>query len=439
MADLNKEWEQATLISSKEWDDAAPLTKGSDRSWTDVPGEAISNILPSTGRLIKGVVEPVLHPVKTLEGISRMARGGLGISSEEAPAWEATKQFFVNRYGSEDALKKTIATDPMGFAADISTILSGGGALAARTPGTIGKIGAAVRGIGETINPITAPIKAGVGVLNKVAEGNTASNLYQSALKPSTALSVEERLKRVKTGLDERIPVSEKGMAQLEEGIQGLNRDVSQIIATAANQNKTISKAKLTDELDKLQNFYIENYADPRPYVGAIDRVKNGMVLSKPNDIPIIQAQSVKQSIYKEIKDAYDAAKKAGPTPNLAGGVAARKNLARAIKQEIEGIVPEVKDLNARESAMIGLDSSIERAVSRISNWDVLGLAAPVVGAAAGVSPTSKIATTLAYRVIGSPYMKSRLAIALSKKRTAPESIGPASQALRATDLLAEQ
>lgn len=434
-------WDEGAVTKAPAgWDEAAsPASAASGRSWSDIPGEAVSNIIPSSVNLAKGMVEPILSPIKTLESISKVARGALGISPEEQPAWEATKQFFANRYGGVENLKKTMAEDPAGFVMDLSTVLTGGGSLAAKAPGMLGKAGATARAVGEAVNPVTAPFRAGAGLLNKVARGKTPGNLYQSALKPSTVLSAEERLKRVRTGLAERIPVTEKGMAQLEEGIQGLNRDVSQIIATAQNQNKTISKAKLVNELDKMQNFYIENYADPRPYVSAIDRVKNGLSLTKPADIPIMQAQGIKQTIYKEIKGSYDAAKKMGPTPNMEGGVAARKSLARNIKQEIESIVPEVKGLNARESAMLGLNESIERAVGRINNWDLLGLAAPVVGAAAGTTVPTKIATTLAYRILGSPYMKSKLAIALSKTRSVPKSLTATTPALRTTDLLTGQ
>lgn len=408
-----------------------------ERQWSDVPGEALSNVIPSAGKFASGAIQPLLHPVKTMEGISRVARGALGINKEEQQTWDATKQFFVDRYGSEEALKKTIATDPVGFAADVSTILTAGGSLAGKAPGLLGKVGTGLSTAGEWTNPATIPLKAGAAVANKVASSSIPTNLYTSALKPSTALTAEERIKRVKTALREQIPVSEYGLQKLEEGISDLNRDVSHIVVDATMSGKYINKKSLMDKLDGLNEYYATNYLDPRPYMTAVEKAKEGLNL-KPDRIPLGQAQSIKQTIYSEIKNAYDSAKKVGAEQEATGFVTARKNLAFNIKQELENVVPEIKNLNARESAMISLNESIEKAVGRISNWDLLGLAAPVVGAAGGATPISKVSVTLLYRILGNPTVKSNLAIALSKTRKVSPMAGAIPLATRGANLLTE-
>jgi len=62
---------------------ATTPTSSKKRSWSSVPGEALSNVGSSAVNLAKGIVQPLIHPVQTMEGISRVARGGLGISPKK--------------------------------------------------------------------------------------------------------------------------------------------------------------------------------------------------------------------------------------------------------------------------------------------------------------------------------------------------------------------
>ena len=113
--------------------------------WSEVPMEAIKNIPQSGMALGKGLYDAATSPIETGKAIGGILRGGMqkalpdqvtewaissGLSPDSRPqaeqAWEAIK----GRYGSEDALKQTISSDPVGVAADISTILTGAGGLA---------------------------------------------------------------------------------------------------------------------------------------------------------------------------------------------------------------------------------------------------------------------------------------------------------------------
>jgi len=137
MADLAKEWESAVPLT--EWDEAEPLEWNrptfcpSGRTWSSVPRKRY----PIYHRLrldwVRGLLSLCSIPCRRWR-VYLALPWWLGISPEEAPAWEATKQFFANRYGGEEELKNTIATDPVGFLTDISTVLTGGGSLAAGRP-----------------------------------------------------------------------------------------------------------------------------------------------------------------------------------------------------------------------------------------------------------------------------------------------------------------
>ena len=70
-------------------------------------------------------------------------------------------QFFMDRYGNTEALKKTIATDPVGTLGDAATVLTAGGAGLARAPGKLASVTS--KGLlkaGNAVNPISAVTKS---------------------------------------------------------------------------------------------------------------------------------------------------------------------------------------------------------------------------------------------------------------------------------------
>lgn len=158
---------------------------GKKRSWLDVPVEAVTNVVPSAINLASGIYEAVTNPVQTAKGIVDIGAGALqnvlpqGVvdfvnrfdKNPEArnraiAAADAVGGFYKDRYGSEEAFKKTMATDPVGFAADLSTLLSGGATATARVApaaSTALATGAKFTNPMNAIVPVvTAPVKAGV-------------------------------------------------------------------------------------------------------------------------------------------------------------------------------------------------------------------------------------------------------------------------------------
>jgi len=107
--------------------------------------------------------------VATGQALGSLLLGGLGkigVIPEEPQTkarFEAITQFFKERYGSKEALEKTITDDPVGFAMDISAVVGGGGAIlkgagAASKVGALTKAGAAVEKAGMAIEPISASV-----------------------------------------------------------------------------------------------------------------------------------------------------------------------------------------------------------------------------------------------------------------------------------------
>jgi len=161
---------------------------GAGRSWSDVPGEALRNIPQSAANFGKAIVQPILHPIDTLTalkdigvGLGSKALSAAGVpmdpekqAEREAPA-DAVGKFFKDRYGSVEGIKNTLATDPVGAAADVATVLTGGGAAAARAPGIVGKAGQVIKSAGQMIDPLRAPgaLMKGTGKIAAEALGVT--------------------------------------------------------------------------------------------------------------------------------------------------------------------------------------------------------------------------------------------------------------------------
>lgn len=138
-------------------------------NWSDVPGQAAKNFLPSAVQFGKDIVEPFLSPIETIKNIGTIGQGyaqKLGVSigpddPQATAAADAVSGHFADRYGSGEGFKRALATDPVGVAGDLSTVISGGSGLAARVPGVAGRATRAVSAAGRAIDPLTLPLMAG--------------------------------------------------------------------------------------------------------------------------------------------------------------------------------------------------------------------------------------------------------------------------------------
>lgn len=164
----------------------APKPAIPKRSLFEAGTEAIENIPASAVQYGKSMLEAVTSPIETAGTLIDIMAGGaykalpkkvqnFVRSIETNPealdrAINAANQFggqMAQRYGSYDAIKNTLATDPVGFAADFSTILSGGAGIARKT-GAV-KTAQRLTKAADVTNPINVLAPVGRGV-RKVAE-----------------------------------------------------------------------------------------------------------------------------------------------------------------------------------------------------------------------------------------------------------------------------
>ena len=172
---------------------AAPMVAQERRNYSaiETPIEAIKNIPQSAVKFGAGIAEAITSPIKTLGGLWDAAAGGLRAAVPEKVRNfideidnnpDATKRIsdtanaiggmYKDRYGDFESIKRSVAEDPVGVAADLSAVLTGGGAAAAKAGSlspTLARAGSAISKAGSAINPANAitpliqkPIEVGV-------------------------------------------------------------------------------------------------------------------------------------------------------------------------------------------------------------------------------------------------------------------------------------
>jgi hypothetical protein len=149
--------------------------------------KVLPNIIPSTARGLRDIGTAIVHPAETLKAMGSIAAGGvakgLGVEPEtiygrpgDIEKFETAGQFFKNRYGSLDAIKKTVEEDPFGVLMDVSGVASGVGT-GLRVAGTAGKVsrlgeaGRVLETVGRVTDPLQATGKAAVAVGGAVKKG----------------------------------------------------------------------------------------------------------------------------------------------------------------------------------------------------------------------------------------------------------------------------
>lgn len=172
-----------------------PTIENPDKPWESFEkkeelgwGEALvrgAEALPSsTVGVASDVYEAVTNPIDTGDMILNLMSGGLqhilpeGITegildSENKEIASQVGEYYSNKYGSEEEIKKAIATDPASILADLATIMTAGGGAVAKL-GQVSKlekvadIGKKVSKASSYVDPLSLAAK-GVGTAGYVA------------------------------------------------------------------------------------------------------------------------------------------------------------------------------------------------------------------------------------------------------------------------------
>lgn len=159
---------------------ATPVSSGvpgprKEYGLAEVPGQAIANLPASAKRFAGGIYEAVTNPIQTVKGVLDVGAGALqkalpdsvvkfvnqfDASPEAAAraveAANAVGGMYKDRYGSYEGIKRTLAEDPVGAAADLSTLLTGGSMATSRIAPNVSQ---GLQSAAVATNPLSAVTK----------------------------------------------------------------------------------------------------------------------------------------------------------------------------------------------------------------------------------------------------------------------------------------
>ena len=252
------------------------------RSFADVPGEALANVGPSAVNFYKGLMTAITNPAQTAMGVLDVGAGALQnllpksvvdlvnqIDNNPEAAKRAVETanavggMYKDRYGSVEALKNTLATDPVGAAADLSTLFTGGASATARIAPTTSKVLSAVGKYTNPLLPVTTAANYGLALSAKGA-GNVvdaitgeraatrAGNIVRNALTeegrvPQNLAAAQNALANAPPNMTVRHTLADVTSPQ----VQYLGQTVES--KTAPGRALSVQQAQEADRMARLQ------------------------------------------------------------------------------------------------------------------------------------------------------------------------------------------
>tara|TARA_R110002051_G_scaffold264571_1_gene324485 strand:+ start:31 stop:1941 length:1911 start_codon:yes stop_codon:yes gene_type:complete len=263
--------------------------------------DTLGNFPSSAGQLGADVAGLVTNPVQTIDAIGNLGLGLIALAIPDAYQEEsldkpqeaavAVGQYAVDRLGSIEAVKETMRTDPVGFIADISAILLGGGYLATRGGLKAGQVATqaglatdplivAGRGVGELAGAVSrrdfmkgagatgemqqqkldlpidsAPTTAAKDIVQAVDDSMTPTERMNAMLKEKMGDAEPDAPRAEPTKAEQRI-------AELDTQLYDVNNVLDREGGNMSNVNRAKlkeQKQKLTDERKKtFENTEVE-------------------------------------------------------------------------------------------------------------------------------------------------------------------------------------
>lgn len=402
-------------------------------------GGFLSNVGSSAMKFGSDVVGAVAHPIDTLGAIGSIPVGlaekaiGREIGTREpgdtsptaAQKLDALMDHFKGRYGSLEGVKKALYEDPVGVAADVSTLFGGAGEVAdAAKLGKVAKVASTASEVTDPLRMAGKGVSAVAGAADRGA-GALADSLRRGALKGGYTVATDSGkvADAANTMRDAKIPLSEAGSAKITSALADLQQAKMGKVNAGAAGGLAIDPARVQIPLQDLRAKYA-NQVNPTADLKQIDAVSGTFAKNNPGPIPLDQAEALKEGTYK-VNDY-------GKTPqHLVATAEAEKSLATGLRQELEYHMPELAGLNEQQGKLMNLQGILDKAVNKYTNAGGFmnsvqkGLGSNVsktlglFGGGAAASGHLEVATAAGaanfmQAVLSDPVVKSRLATAIN-------------------------
>lgn len=365
-------------------------------SAVEVPFQAVTNIPSSAKRFAGGLYDVVTHPVQTGKGIWDIGAGAIqNVLPQTLVDWvnrfeanpEAGRQVveaaraaggaIADRWGSYENIKRTLAEDPVGAMADLSTLLTGGASAlrqSARLTPAVAPYAAGVERAATLTNPLSAvtiPAQKALAFKESILPSELTKQRQKNAVRDATLRAgVEEgymttpgsvtpqgkniiaermagktnleqlmsinnqevtnKLARRAVGIDETAPLTSENMAAIrkaeyKKGYEPVERlgniptdaqyldDMVNVESKYTGPGKSFPGA-VPDEVTKLiKNYTVGNF-DAKDAVQVMRHLREESRANfKKGDTAVANAQA---DIAKALENQVERSLAAAPTPN---------------------------------------------------------------------------------------------------------------------------
>lgn len=378
-------------------------------------GGFLKNTVTSAGRFASDVAGAVMHPGRTVEGVTGLLEGMAeksgfkpvaGVSHQQNV--DALMNLYKDRYGSIENFKNSLYTDPVGVLADIATLTSGIGAgakgveLAAdaaklsRVADTAGAISRGAQAVSGVTDPLKLAGKAadatGVTALAQRGAQAASTALTRGALRggltsigntkdPAAIAAIVRTNENAVSEMNSRnLPLSEQGVQDLTAGLNDLLQQRQQAIrrggapvdpakvelslddAISRREWQVNPNADLKQMEQVRQNFRQRTGGQPRldakgkpirdPQTG-VPQYTQGPAM------PVDEAEALKEGTYRNNKYGAEA------PPHLVATAEGEKSLAHGLMAELERSIPELGAINPELQKKLDLQGVLAKAVAK--------------------------------------------------------------------------
>lgn len=413
-------------------------------TWTEALKSAAINSPRSAYKYAETIYDAVAHPVETAKGVASLAasasdmvmsrtgiplpvgvehKGKGYIKSPYAKPERGKRNLepIINNlkqsYGSVEGFKHYLAQDPVGVMADVSSLFLPASKVAG--VGKLTKTAKTFKVVSEVTEPVALAYKM-AAVPFKLIPDKIPSRMYQSAVKWGTTIPTDKINKITNTALINQVMPTIDGMKKLRGKIDGYNAKVTSLINQSMRKNTKVPLGELYRGLNPIIEQMKKTTDQPLEVTKAFNKMKTEWKAAfkegyfrTPEEV-----QKIKQRIYKDLESYYEK-QKASPAK-----VELRKAVARNARESLEKIIPEIKQLNKNEGALIELWDAVESKANRITNRDFISIGLPIkmgaggaIGYMVGKEAGASIGTAGGFvlGVYDTPQVKAKLALVLSK------------------------
>jgi len=258
--------------------------------------------------------------------------------------------------------------------------------------------------------------------ISKVPEG------MWSALLKRTSTSVAKNPELEKQISKEGIVGMTKGGISKKLGLKIQESELQLSDLLSKNEGK-ISTIKVVDNLRSIYNHY-SNIPGETEATNKILEIGNSL-LDKGKTISVADANQLKRDIYGLVQNTYGKGLLEIPAKKEA-----QKAIARGLKQEIEKVVPEAKNINVKLAIYIQAQKAIDQRIARETGKGIagtgIGLFDLMVGGGVGFArgPISGLQALVAKKIAESPAIQTTVASGSQKLVNMFESLSPTQQIL---------